>query len=96
MVTDQAFATGITAIPGPISDVSNDWIIYQPFAQRFTLLTAVGFVVDSSLDYVIDGKAQRVVQPDETIAFVLETNSESEGLIYQVIGRVLSRVRGTH
>jgi hypothetical protein len=48
------------------------------------------------LDYVIDGKAQRVVQPDETIAFVLETNSESEGLIYQVIGRVLSRVRGTH
>ncbi len=95
VVTTDAFAAGAASVPGPISDVGSDWMLWMPFVQRFNVVTAIGTHVDFNTQYVIDNKAQRIMEPGETLAIVVESGSESEGFITSAQGRILSRVRGT-
>jgi len=95
VVNNDAFAVGVTAVPGPITDVSADWFIYQPFANFFTFSTAAGFEMNSNSEYAVDSKAKRILEPDETIAVVIESTSDSDGFNTLFQGRLLTQIRGT-
>ena len=95
IVTDDAFAAGATAIPGPITDTGADWFVYQPFQLRFALFDATGVLAQNGFEYMVDSKSKRVLSPTETIAFMVETTSDSDGITTALIGRILTRVRGT-
>ncbi len=95
VVTDDAFAAGASAVPGPITDPGADWFVYQPFANANNFSTAVGFQTRSNTEYVIDSKAKRILEPQETIAMVIESTSDSDGFNTLHVGRILTAVRGT-
>ena len=97
IVTDTAIAAGIASIPDPVTDVQDDvWFFYQSFAQRFSLLTAVGFDADGGHYYPFDSKAKRVVHSGMSIVGVAANAHASNGLEIVWNVRVLGQVRGTH
>ena len=94
LVTDTAFAVGITAIPDPIGDVGDDgWFVYVPIQQDFTFATAVGQIVGMKYDF--DSKAKRVIHNGTTIAVVIANSDAGDGFNVTVGFRILSQVRGT-
>ena len=42
MVTDWALAAGVASVPDPVSDVADDWFIYQGWAMETQVVSAVG------------------------------------------------------
>ncbi len=93
VVTDQAATIGITAIPGPVTDASDDgWFLYVPISQRILVATAVG--LGESVGYAFDSKAKRVVHDGTRIAIVIE-NATTSAFIANLAIRLLSQVRGT-
>jgi len=95
VVTDDAFAAGVTAVPGPVSDAGSDWFVYQPFAQKFLFSTAAAFHANAANQIMVDSKAKRIVERNETIAVVVESSSDSEGFNFLYQGRILSKITGT-
>ena len=93
LVTDQALAIGVTAIPSPFTQGDDDgWFCHQSFAQQMSNeLTAPAFQW-----YPIDTKGKRVQDGSGiSIALVAANAHASFGLkIYEVI-RMLAQVRGT-
>jgi len=88
-ITDAAFAIGITAIPGPVTDGDDDgWVVWVPFSQHSTKIPS-GI---PSVQYTIDSKAQRIVREGQRLAVVLE-NFGDFGLDVSVSMRALSRFR---
>ncbi len=71
LVTPDAFATGIGAIPGPGSDRDQSWLWT---GQAYLTSGAEAAIVPDQLSAVIpvDSKAMRKVKPNETFAFVVE------------------------
>ncbi len=97
VVSDQAIATGITAIPDPVTDVSDDlWMLYVSFAQEFRLGgTAASLTPNFATWYPFDSKAKRVVHSGYALAVVVANASASFGLKFAVNMRLLGQVRGT-
>jgi len=92
VVSAQAEALGITAIPHPSTDSSwGGWLFHQYFANALELATAVGFVTNKCVVTTIDSKAMRKVGDEERLVFVIE-NSAAFGI--QVLDplRVLSKL----
>jgi len=96
IVTDRAGTVGITAIPDPVTEVSDDgWFMYQGFAQAFTFLDSTGFDSDAGHTYAIDSSAKRVLEDGSRIAIVVANASSSHGLQVAIVLRLLAMVRGT-
>ena len=92
VVSDQAAAIGVTAIPTPITDAESDmFFVHEYFAQRFVVGDATGLNQDGLSRTSFDSKAMRKVNPDETICVVVE-NAFSVGLIFLVQFRMLLKV----
>ena len=96
VVSTTALAVGITAIPSPVTDISDDgWFNFQAFANDQKLLSSVGLIADFSKEYIFDSKAKRVVSEGQAIAVVAENAHSATGLTIQASIRMLSMVRGT-
>ena len=96
LATDTAVATGITALPDPVTDVSDDyWFFYQSFAQRFILLSSVGFEADAGRWYPFDSKAKRILESGHQVVLIAANANATHGFNISVNLRVLSQVRGT-
>ena len=93
-VTDVAAAVGITAIPGPVTDGSDDgWFTYQAFAQSGDNSAAAGI---QTVWYPIDSKAKRILEGTGMVmAIVAENFHATNGLSINVAMRLLAQVRGT-
>ena len=89
VVTDAALAIGVTAIPGPFSDGSDDgWFVYEVIA--FTDATLIGASV-STLPGVpaatgrqFDSKAMRKVESGFSIAIMAETSNQGANMGMQI------------
>ncbi len=80
VISSDAAAIGITAIPGPVTDVDNDdWFLWQP--------------VSDSTQAILDTKAQRIVREGSVIAMVAENAHASTGATIQLALRLLGRFR---
>jgi len=95
VVTDRAAAVGITAIPGPITDIDDDgWFLYIPIVQAFRAGDSTGNTPDWATQYHFDSKAKRIVSDGQQIAMVIE-NATAFGMKASIVMRTLSMVRGT-
>ncbi len=93
LVTEDAFAIGITAIPGPVSDSANDWAVWQPLLAFNTQATSVGFETRSGLADQVDSKAQRIWQQGTRLVLVAENTNITGGFDFAVSLRILTRLR---
>jgi len=92
VVSNQAVAIGVTAVPTPYADAESDfWMYHQFFAAPMNVATAIGI---GSLDqqYILDGKAMRKITPDQTLILVMENGHAGEGLQYRLDLRILTKV----
>ena len=97
VVSDRAIAIGLSAIPGPVTNIDDDgWFMYQPVAQAFLFLTAAGFESDNARHYPFDSKAKRVVPSGMGIAVMVENSHATHAFDIAFTIRILSQVRGTH
>ncbi len=92
VVSDQASAIGITAVPTPITDLGSDlWFVHQLVFSSFLFASAVGFVEPAGgISRTIDSRAMRKVNDAEDVLVVAESNlTLGSGLTLMVGGRLL-------
>ncbi len=76
IVSDQALAVGITALPRPVSDAASDlWFVYESLAGRSFFSTASGFQDSAGIWKPFDSKAMRKVEDGQDIAVVIENEA---------------------
>ena len=75
MVSDEAFAAGVTAVPEPFTDADwSGWFWWQAFTGRFEVQDTTGSLLQS-WQIEIDSKVMRKVGPNETAVIVCESQS---------------------
>jgi len=90
VVSDQAAAIGITAIPTPIIDLASDlWFLHEMIFNDFTFATAASYQASAGRVYTIDSHGKRKVNDDQDIVFVGEASTISDGLLFTIGGRLL-------
>jgi len=87
VVSDQAVAVGVTAVPTPITDMaSNLWLLHQLiFADESNLTDRTRPQAAVS----IDSKAMRKVEVGQDIVLALEVSAIGGGAQFTVGGRML-------
>ncbi len=91
VVSDQAVAIGVTAVPTPITDQGSDlWLAWQGMLgqMRFT----AGSFANLSTRYTIDSKAMRKVEDGQDVVFVGEFSAVANGMNLLSIGRMLIKL----
>ena len=93
VVSDQAVAIGITAVPTPMTDrVSDLWFLFTEMMGTVQVSSAIGFQHPVGLGLEFDSKAMRKVEEGAQIIFTKETSSISLGVIAASAGRVLIKL----
>ena len=74
VVKTEAFVVGGAAsMPGPITDIEQSWLWHHIFVMGPAVVAADdGADISRNVRVEIDGKAQRKMQAEETLAFVWE------------------------
>ena len=92
VVTDQAFAIGVTAVPTPYTDGGSDaWFMHSYWATPVRAPTAVGVNKVSSI-YRFDSRAMRKVHADQTVILMMENGSSTHGVTFMYECRLLVKV----
>jgi len=90
VVTNQANAIGVTAVPTPITDeASDEFFVWMPFATLIE--TTVGAI--KGFEYPFDSKAMRKVTSGQTTVVTLE-NASLVGLEFLIKFRMLVKLHG--
>ena len=90
VVSDQAIAIGVTAVPTPITDIGSDlWFFHQFLLCNESSLTDVA---KPGCAIYADSKAMRRVDDDSDIATVLEMSTITQGITVNSMGRVLIKL----
>ncbi len=80
VVTEQALAIGVTAVPTPATDNGADWYVYESGGSRFQVSSAVGFDNRMAQYIQFDSKAMRKVEEGQQLITVLENDALSAGI----------------
>ena len=89
-VNDKAAALGITAIPCPISNADDDFVIWQGMMAKFEFTTGTGYR-DIGTHYEINSKGMRKVDAGDNLAIVFEQGA-AVGAQLVMNGRMLIQV----
>ena len=91
VISDQAAAVGVAAVPTPATDLGSDlWFMLDQWIGNFTLVgTDVTTEVRSSK---IDSKAMRKVDIGQDIAGVIEAGIGGSGVTIGTVGRMLVKL----
>ncbi len=91
VVSDQAAAIGVTAVPTPLTDLDSDlWFVHQLLFCNQQIISAIGFTNPSGVRMAIDSKAARKVNDAENVVVTAQQNSIlGDGFSMQVGGRLL-------
>ncbi len=93
VVSDQAAAIGVSAMPTPQTDADSDlFFVHQFWATGFTFISGVGVDTRVLERYDFDSKAMRKVNVDETIAVMVENGSSAFGVSYMLQFRMLIKL----
>lgn len=91
VVSDQAVAIGVTAIPTPYTDAESDlWLLHRFWAAP--IATSGSGLTRAAVDIDLSSKAMRKVSPDETLVLVMENGSSAAAAEYRLDLRILSKV----
>ncbi len=91
IVSDQAVAVGVTAVPTPLTESGSDWFVYQPMAGEFVEMAQSIQQIGGELQS-IDSKAMRKVEEGQDIIGVVENDSTSDGVVISVFTRILIKL----
>ncbi len=92
VVSVQASAIGVTAVPTPYTDLGSDlWMLHATQASNFQVITAIG-ITPRNLAIDIDSKAMRKVEEGQDLILVMENSSISSGTFNLTSGRVLIKL----
>ena len=90
VVSDEAAAVGITAMPKPYTDAESDlWLFHQYWSAPVSAPTAVG-MNNVAVQYLLDSKAMRKVNEDETLVGIIQNGSAANGALFRWDIRILS------
>jgi len=94
VVSDQATAIGISALPTPITDASSDmFLLYEAWVGHATFdVTAVVSMSTNEQPRSIDSKAMRKVNDGQDIVTVIESSSINEGSVSWYQQRMLIKL----
>jgi len=96
VVSDQAVAIGITAVPTPMTDLASDlWLFHKILDGSFLFLDATGSTQLNAVPLggiTAESRAMRKVNADQDIVFVTETSTASSGAIMYSAGRMLIKL----
>ncbi len=94
VVSVQASAIGVTAIPTPAIDVGSDlWFVYERVTSKFDFVSGVGFHPAAGVIKEIDSRAMRKVQEGEDIVSVIENGAlTAAGCDVRFSGRILIKL----
>ena len=93
VVSDEAVAVGITAVPTPVSESGSNWFMLDGAAQRFEFGSAIGLLPNSIPErYVFDSKAMRKVEEGQDVITVIEAGPSSSGLTLVLFQRMLVKL----
>ncbi len=93
VVSDQAVAIGVTAVPTPMTDrVSDLWFMFVEGFNSFLFADATGFASNAGFQTTFDSRAMRKVEEGAQIVFVKETSAISTGAVVRTAGRVLVKL----
>ena len=92
VVSDQASAIGVTAVPTPVTDNASDlWFLFQPLMLNYQFNSSIGTMIRGyQLD--IDSKAMRKVEDGQDIVSVVENSSVGSGSIIGSFVRTLVKL----
>ncbi len=80
VVSDEAVAVGITAVPTPVEQDSSSWLFYDMAFQRFEQQSAVGIQPNMIPQrYVVDSKSMRKVEEGQDLIDIIQNGSSAEG-----------------
>jgi len=90
VVSDQAAAVGVTAIPMPVDELGSDlWFVHR---VAFADATALTDVTTPGQAYSIDSKAMRKVSGDEDIVISQQLSLVGSGASMLFAGRMLIKI----
>jgi len=93
IVSDQAAAIGVTAIPTPITDMGSDlWFVHQMMYNDFLFISGVGVQSPADRTFEVDSKAMRKVDIGQDLVVVAEISGGSAGALFVTGGRMLVKV----
>ena len=82
VVSADAFAIGVTALPGPITDSENDWIVWSP------LMNVHGSTVTSAREFTdradLDSRGMRKLKEGDILAVMFEVESDTAGTTWDI------------
>jgi len=92
VVSDQASAIGITAVPTPVTDDGSDlWYLYQSLMAEIRFGDATGFA-DMSRCYQVDSRAMRKVEDGQDVIEVVESAGIGAGWVLSSYQRTLIKL----
>jgi len=81
VVSEQATAIGVTAVPTPIVDMDSDlWFFHDLIGGSFRFLDATGVQDPAGISHNSDSKAMRRVNNDQDVAIVTESMTAGGGV----------------
>jgi len=93
VVSDQASAIGVTAVPTPFTDLGSDlWFVHEILASSFEILSAVGVETATGVFARVDSKAMRRVEEGQDVLTVIENSSLGSGSSVNFAGRSLIKL----
>ncbi len=90
VVSDQAVAIGVTAVPTPVTDKSSDlWLAYENLFQHIEVITSASVLNEGAIKY-FDSRAMRKVEEGQDLIAVVE--NEINGVIVTTTARLLFKL----
>ena len=92
VVTDQATAIGITAVPQPGDDAGSDeFLLWEPWSANVQLGSNIGFA-DLGRTFVLDSKAMRKVDIGQDVVAVMDNQSNTDAVDFALTYRMLVKL----
>ena len=82
VVSSDAFAIGVTALPGPISDPENDWIVWSPLMNSHGTDTAQDVEFNDRVE--LDSRGMRKLKLGDVLAVMFEVESDVAGTTWDI------------
>ncbi len=95
VVSDQASAIGVTAIPTPITDLGSDlFFVHKVLWGDFLFKDATGIQGNAGQIYSVDSKAMRKINEDQDLVIVTESMGSvlGDGSVVSICGRFLVKL----
>ncbi len=92
VVSDQATAIGVTAVPTPSTDNSSDaWYVFETVFSQLFVTTDIGRFI-SVQQHDFDSRAMRKVEDGFDVISVVETGAGSDGAVIRAFARTLVKL----